>query len=277
MPDLEREFLYRLLTNNSGGSRVEEKLYVGELPPDFPIKLPENIRLIGANEQKAPPVPRGAQGMYIRDHTRVLLDSPLSVPEFISQLRVELAGEWERFEWPHMQRGFLPAEAQDGLNLYSTRLKLSLNVQAAEVGEVTQVTLDLNAQDDDARERMRMHSDHYQGMLVLNVRVPAGATLQPGGGGHGGNHWSSSATIECTLSAAELLDHFGQQLTAQGWLPLTRGESLEAAAACWTNSAGNLAFISLSKAGPTYQASIMTVGEPSGDSGHASSSASFSF
>ena len=272
MADLEREFLYRLLNANSGGTS-NGTLYVGELPPDFPVKLPEGSRVMGATASTpSPPLNNAYRTYRVYNHTRVLLDSPLSVPEFIGQLRIELAGEWEDSEQPRMQRGFLPAEAQDGLNLYSTRLKLSLNVQAAEVGEVTQVTLDLNAQDDATRERMRMHFDHFRRMLILNVRLPAGATLQPGGGSHSGGHWSSGAVIECTLSAAELLDHFGQQLIIQGWLPLTRGEALKAIAACWTNSAGNLAFISLRGTGPSYQASIMTVGDLFGDSGSSSSS-----
>lgn len=273
MVDLEREFLYRLLNANSGGTSANT-LYVGELPPDFPVTLPEGSRIVGATANKpSASAWTGNLSFQMHEHTRVLLDSVLSVSEFISQLRAGLEDDWEASDWPPMMhQGFLPAEAQDGLSLYSSSLRKSLNVQASEVGGVTQVTLDLNSQSDENMEHMRMHFDHFRGMLVLNVRLPAGATLQPGGGGHGQGHWSSSAVIECTLSATELLNHFGQQLVAQGWLPLTRGEALEATAACWTNSAGNLAFISLSRAGPSYQASIMTVGEPSDDSGSSSSS-----
>jgi hypothetical protein len=244
MADLEKELLYRLLTNHFGQRGTEEQVYVGALPPEFPVPLPPGSRLLGATEQRSPPVFGNPLRFQTLDHTRVLLDSPLSVADFISQMRAGLPGDWEDFNWmPMIHSGFLPAEAQDALSLYNPALKKSLNVEALEVGGVTQVSLVLNSQSDETREHMRHHTG--QNLQQVAVRVPAGATLQPGGGGGGGNTWHADAVIVCSQSASELLDHFGSQLQGKGWQPLTSGQTGNMQARCWSDPQGSLVFITL--------------------------------
>jgi hypothetical protein len=272
MPDLEREFLYRLLNANSGGNASQDTLYVGELPPDFPVKLPEGSRIVGATASAPSLSLNNAYRTYrVHDHTRVLLDSVLSVPEFIEQMQSGLDDSWENSDWPHMMQhqGFLPAEAQDSLNLSSPALNKSLNVQAFNIGGVTQVTLDLNSQSDEDRERMQMHFKQRPQRIAVQVRVPVQATVQHNGGGQSGNHWSSEAVIGSELNATELLNFFGEQLNANGWQLLTRGQTSTLEAASWTDIRGQFVLISLSRSGPSYQAGMTTVqnqNEPPGGS-----------
>jgi hypothetical protein len=49
------------------------------------------------------------------------------------------------------------------------------------------------------------------------LRAPDGVTLQPNGGGMGGNRQSSDATAVTSKSVAELESAFAQQLAAAGW------------------------------------------------------------
>ncbi|WP_420595666.1 hypothetical protein [Deinococcus sp.] len=261
MTELERELLYRLLTANyNPGS--EQKIYVGELPPDFPVTLPAGVRLLGSKEDKAPRIKTSTDAGRIYhhhlDHTRVLLDSDLPVSEFVAQMRAKLDDAWEAFNWPGMQQGFLPAADQDAFHVYHPALRQWLHVQAEETAGVTQVTLDLNSQESDPREQMQMHFAHQQRQLAVSVRMPAGTMVQPGGGGGSGNNWQSEAIIETTLSAAALLDFFDPQLQADGWQPLIRSQTDALQAASWANASGALVFITLSSAGPTYSATMLT-------------------
>jgi hypothetical protein len=258
MADLETELLYRLLTSNYGTMGVEEKIYISELPAGFPIDFPAGTRVLGGQEQKSSAFPGRKMGMNRQDHTRVLLDSALKVHEFIGQMRSRLGRDWEDIDWPpSMQGGFLPAEAQDALTVYSSSLQQSLHLRASEVKGVTQVTLDLNAHSDEARENMQRHFRHQP--PPVSVRVPAGATVQPGGGGGNGQTWNAQAVIESALTAPELLNHFGGQLQDKGWQPLTPGQNGSMKAASWTNTQNGVVLITLHSDGQRHFANMITV------------------
>lgn len=274
MTDLERELLYRLLDINYGAGTVKQKLYVGELPPDFPVALPEGSRVLGGQEQTFPKRPASTQGLsfQLSDHSRVLMDSALPVSAFIAQMRSQLTSEWEDADWPMMPHtGFLPTEAQDALSMYSPALEKMLNVRAAEVSGVTQVTLDLNNQSRQEREQTRRHFDLHHQQLLVPVRVPAGATVQPGGGGSSDNHASSDAFIESGLSADELLKYFGVQLLENNWQSLTHAQIGAVTAASWTNRQGGLVFISLETAEQGHSATMIATQSPGSASERTSS------
>ena len=65
--------------------------------PTFRSRLPAQVRLLGSVAQRKTSTPTGGLSFQFADHTRVLLDSPLPVAEFIRQLRAELPEGWEEF------------------------------------------------------------------------------------------------------------------------------------------------------------------------------------
>ena len=248
----------------NSGAGGEQQFYVGELPPDFVVPLPEGVRLLGSQEHKYLRINTKTDAsvfyQHRSDHIRVLLDSDLAVPEFVAQMRAGLNDTWETFEWPEYRlQGFVSAEPPDAFHVYHPALRQSLHVHAAAVAGVTQVTLDLNSHEHDPRQQMHLHFAQQIQHLAVSLWVPAGTTVHSGGGGSSGNRWQSEAVLESDLSAAALLDHFADQLQVGGWKLLIRSHTDVLVAASWANASGALVFITLSSAGPTYSATMLTV------------------
>jgi hypothetical protein len=267
MADLEKELLHRLLKSHFRVGDQEERFYVGELPSDFPVQLPAGSRLIGSMTQSTQNIPARSRTFFGHNFARVLLDSVLSVPEFIAQMRAGLNGQWEDAEWPHMMStGFLPAEAQDSVHVYSPTLKKSLHVEAFEAGGVTRVDIALNSQSDENRDQLRQHLITQTPQIA--VRVPAGTTVYPGGSGGSGESWHCEAVIAGPLSAAELLESFSPQLLVKGYQPLTRGQTGALLAASWATESNDMVLITLVSGDQGYNANMVTVkGQPTNEGG----------
>ncbi len=271
MADLEKELLYRLLTNNFGANGFEEVIYPGSLPPGFSLPLPAECRLLGSMVNTYPPIPRGAQGVFRQDHTRILLDSVLPAPEFIERLRAGLPNGWEELNWPHSgETGFLPAAEQGHLNLQNNALQKSLHITAKDELGMTQVTLDLNSLHPEQQNHMMFHAQQREQQVA--VRVPAGARLYSGGGGGGGGgQWQYTAVIETDMPAPDLLSYFGSQLVQAGWTRLTGGALGSVTASTWANDSGGLVLIMLNSNDSGYNANMMS-SQPVGEQEDGSSS-----
>lgn len=174
------------------------------------------------------------------DSQSIFLDS--SAPP--AQVRAELQASLKALRWtafrgplgPSFEGGF-QSEAEGNVSVlayYRLEQQVSLNGQIRRVGAVTRVTLNLN-KDRNLREQLQFREGRG-GELQSNLptlRPPNGANVQASGGGGGGGSWTSYASIQSALNAAQLLEVFGTQLQAAGWTPLTRSTTGKTVTSVW--------------------------------------------
>lgn len=258
MDELERRLLYRLL-DAPGLPSYRAQIRVGQLPDGVTLTFPEGTRVLGSLEHPAPPQPTRGGGMHRHDHTRIEVDFSQGAEDWLAAFTAHLDEQWQRRPLPGFSPGgFLPAEQLGDRQWYSAYHGqiLALNVQSA--GEGGQATLNLNGM---SPEQLRHWDDHLrQSPAGLDLRVPSDVTVHPQGGGGSGDTMVYGAMLEGTVSAADLLAHFAQQLEAQTWRQVTSTQQGSLWSAQWVRDGHGLAFVTLEQVASGVQATLVLTG-----------------
>ncbi|WP_216326090.1 hypothetical protein [Deinococcus aestuarii] len=229
----ERELTRRALSDDFGPIDVAARLLVGQLPPQPLGPLPNvpSGRLLGS-------LIRTSNTSDFPNSQSVYFDSSASPAQVQAALRTSLrALGWTPFPGglsPSFAGGFQAAENPEAVWFYRLEQQLRFNAQIRRAGTVTRVTLNVS-QDRNLREQLQFQErrgSEYQTNLPA-LRPPGGTTVQPSGTGGGGGSWTSSASIQSSLSAAQLLDAYGTQLQAAGWTPLARNTAGKTVTSLW--------------------------------------------
>ncbi|WP_216322477.1 hypothetical protein [Deinococcus aestuarii] len=231
----ERELVRRALGTDFGPINVEARLLVGQLPPQplGPLPRVPAGQLIGS-------VVRSSSTPDFPDSQSIFFDSAAPPAQVQAALQASLkALGWTAFNGPlgpSLEGGF-QSEAEgnvSALAYYRLEQQVSLHGQIRRVGAVTRVTLNLN-RDRNLREQLQFREGRGAELRsnLPTLRPPGGANVQPSGGGGGGGSWTSYASIQSSLSAAQLLEAFGAQLQAAGWTPLTKSTAGKTVTSVW--------------------------------------------
>lgn len=228
----ERELTQRALGNEFGPYSAQVQVLVGQLPPQPLGPLPgvPAARLLGS-------VVRTSSAAYPNSQT-LYYDSAASPAQVRAALQSALKAKgWTAFKHqlgPSSSSGFQAAEPPEELGYYRLEQQVSFNAFVTRVGQTTQVTLFLN-KDRNLREQIQFRErsgDDFQSTLPA-LRPPKGATVQPGGQSSGGSIWTSSAAIQTSQKAGDLLDAYGTQLKAAGWTLLNRSATGKTVTSVW--------------------------------------------
>lgn len=227
----ERELTRRALGSEYGPINAEAQVLVGQRPPKPLGPLPNvpDSRLLGS-------VIRSSGAPTLPDTQSLYFDSSASPAEVQAALHTQLkALGWTAFAFgpygPSEQGGFQAEEQPAALAYYRLEQQVSLNAQIRRVGAVTRVTLNVN-QDPNLREQLEFQ-DMRRAEVPTNLpalRPPSGASVMPRGGG---GSWNSSASIQSSSSAAQLLGAYGTQLQAAGWTLLTKSVTGKTVTSVW--------------------------------------------
>lgn len=262
MDELERKLLYRLL-DVPGLPSYRIRIVVGQLPGDVVFTFPDGTRVLGSLEHPAPPQPTGG-GMHRQDHTRIELDAPQQATSWLAEFTAQLDNQWERHSMPGFHEGgFLPAEQLEDRQWYSAQRGQTLALNAQEVDDGCEVTLNLNGM---SPKQMRHWQDHFQGQLAgPKLHVLPGVTVHPGGGSTSGDTTVHGALLEGAVPASELLAHFAQQLETQSWTAVTSTQQGSRWFAQWVRDGHGLVFITLEQLETGIQATLVLTGQRSQD------------
>lgn len=228
----ERALTQRALGNDFGSSSAQVQLLVGQLPPQPLGPLPgvPAARLLGSVVRTSSAAYPNSQAIYY--------DSAASPTQVKAALQSALKAKgWTAFKnqlGPSSSSGFQAAEPPEELGYYRLEQQVSFNAFVTRVGQTTQVTLFLN-KDRNLREQIQFRErggDDFQSTLPA-LRPPKGATVQPLGQSGGGSFWSSSAAIQTSQKAGDVLDAYGTQLKAVGWTLLHRSATGKTVTSVW--------------------------------------------
>lgn len=229
----ERELTQRALGSDYGPSGIQVKLLVGQLPPQPLGPLPglPSGRLVGS-------VVRTSSDSDFPNSQTIFFDSSASP----AQVRAGLQSALKTLGWtpfkgdfgPSQEGGFQSAEDMGSLAYYRLEQLVSFSAYIGRAGGMTQVTLNLNKNRNLREEiQFRERSDAGSRSNLPVLRPPGGTTVQPSGGGGGGGSWSSFASVQSSLNAVQLLDAYGVQLKAAGWIPLNRSTTGKTVTSLW--------------------------------------------
>ncbi|UQN08204.1 hypothetical protein [Deinococcus sp. QL22] len=230
----ERELTRRALSSDYGSINVEAQILVGQRPskPLGPLPSVPASRLLGS-------IIRTSGGPEFPNTQSLYFDSSASPAQVQAALQTQLkALGWTAFAFgpfgPFEQGGFQAEEQPAALAYYRLEQQVSFDAQLRRVGAVTRVTLNLN-QNPNLREQLQFQ-DMRRAELPTNLpalRPPSGASVQPKGTGGGGGSWNSSASIQSSSTAAQLLGAYGTQLQAAGWTLLTKSVTGKTVTSVW--------------------------------------------
>lgn len=230
----ERELTQRALGSDYGPINVEAQVLVSQRPPKplGPLPSVPASRLLGS-------VIRTSGGPDFPNTQSLYFDSSASPAQVQAALQTQLKTlGWTAFGFgpfgPPERGGFQAEENPAALAYYRLEQQVSFNAQIRRVGAVTRVTLNLN-QDPNLREQLQFQ-ERRGGEFDTNLpalRPPSGASVLPRGTGGGSGNWNSSASVQSSSTAAQLLDAYGTQLQSAGWTLLTKSVTGKTVTSVW--------------------------------------------
>ena len=205
----------------------EPEILVGELPSNLPVDVP---------------VPRGAEviGSIVHSNkytmVEIVLDVPQEPDEVLAFYRDRLTENgWEEMKQPSPS-GFVSPMIRSWAS-FCLEEKFSLNILVStEEGKPSDVRLHVN----DNPQFCNIYTDEpptpssRPGDVLPALLAPDKATQMSRGGGGGGDQRYSQATLETSLSIAELHTHYRTQLMEAGWKSEEEGGNGTVAWSAWT-------------------------------------------
>lgn len=233
-----RELAQRMAVERFGtmigarGPKASPQLFVGQLPPDFPVELPQpqGSRVVGS--------------VVVGDRTEVFLDAPSSARDVLTFYRDRL-GEagWTSPPMGRPGGGFQPSRGGPANVLLFCKGENgpSLSIQTVDVqGKATQVYLELNTYAEHpenspcSRQQRMRRMGHPVGEVFPPLVPPPGGEVLPEGGGGGNGRWHSSAVLQGDVMLADVRADYERQLLDAGWTRLTSGDGGPVAWSTWS-------------------------------------------
>ncbi len=219
-----REFIGRALTSPYPGAEKEgARLMIGTIPEDLPFELPipESSRIIGS-------IVRGDNA-----GAQIILDVPLNSEEVINFYHEALIEEGWMVSLEHA--GFVSAPWPSQTFCYNDD-EVVLNLSAVEIlDEPTDVRIHIQS----PAHYSVCDPEGVYGMdesygLIPSLKPPPGALFLSGGSGSGQDEASATASLKTDLTAEDLANHYGVQLSEEGWTLGERGTSEQVSWSSWT-------------------------------------------
>jgi len=233
-----RELAERLLSpqySNPLGQQTSIQLLVGQLPSNLPLKLPipPGATLLGSAVRS-----QGDQNLAGAD---IILNVPGTAEAVLNLYEKEFqAQNWKaqrNFPGNPMPGGFQPAPMLlNRVFCKSTQGPLavvSVEPQSAGPNHV-RLSIDTLGSSSCAYSPSSYPGSDPAAQRIPPLYAPKGTTVQSTGGGGGGDRWSTDAVAETNLSAAQLEEHFAQQLKQAGWQQTASGDTPSLAWSTWT-------------------------------------------
>jgi hypothetical protein len=220
------EFIGRALTSPYAGKEGGMRIMIGLLPEDLPFELPipESSRIIGS-------IVRGDPA-----GTEIILDVPLNSEEVISFYHEALIEEgWAVPPEQAYSDGFVSAPWPSHTLCYNDD-EVVLNLSAVEIpDEPTDVRIHIQS----PAHYSVCDPEGVYGMdesygLIPSLKPPPGALFLSGGSGSGQDEASATASLKTDLTVEDLANHYGMQLSEEGWTPGERGTSEQVSWSSWT-------------------------------------------
>jgi hypothetical protein len=222
-----REFIGRALTYPYPGAEEQETVIsIGLLPEELPVELPlpEGSRVIGSI----------ARGESVG--TEIILDVPMKPEAAIAFFREGYTGAgWSELSEAAYGTGFVSASSPSQTFCYDED-EIMIYISAREIpDEPTDVRVNIQRQvgyspcDPDSTHGM---DDAY--FLIPSLTSPSGTLVQTGGSSSGQGEASVTASLKTDLSADELAEHYGGQLSAAGWMLGESGSTKHDSWSYWT-------------------------------------------
>ena len=220
-----REFIRRWFSPGTFGSPDQDStIWIGQLPaePALPLPIPEGARVIGS-----------MQGPYTALEVLLDVDGPFSEVREFYQETLKADG-WTAAESGSAGGGFveMPLEV-DSFCLDEDDAYLSLSGREIE-GGTTDVRLSLTMPAEYTPcdgQSAGQPPDLYR--LLPALSAPSGTEMLSAGGGSSSGYAEASADLRSSLSPAELLEHYNEQLTAAGWNSLSSESTQTFAWSSW--------------------------------------------
>ncbi len=225
-----RKFIGRALTSYPypGAEEGDTRVMIDLLPEDLPFELPipENSRIIGSIVRGDP------------TSARIILDVPLNSEEVINFYQDALIEDGWMVSLEHA--GFVYELWQSQTFCYNDD-EVVLYVSAVEIpDEPTDVVINIHSPSQYSPcdpEGMHLMDELYG--LIPTLKPPPGALFQKGRSSSGQDEASVTATLIIDLTAEDLANHYGVQLSEEGWTPGERDTSEQVSWSSWTIKYGD--------------------------------------
>lgn len=234
---------------NSATSRM--RILSGSLPEDLPIALPlpPDSRLLGslAMPDTLPDALMGRRKRPVGRSFLIVLDVPSTNVDILAFYHNALAEHgWKppAFDptdmYTYMDRGGFrstPAPSAPSQIFCSGPHGPWLRVTVYDGADgLSDVRIHLSTADNGFCAPQRMGPMGYMAIqrIVPVLQAPSGVTMWGGGGGGSDTQWTTSATAETSMSAADLADSFAAQLVGAGWKRRDGGVNGALAWSSWT-------------------------------------------
>ena len=199
---------------------------IGLLPEDLPFELPipESSRIIGSSVRGDPA------------GTEIILDVPLNSEEVINFYQdVLIEDGWLVPPEEPYGAGFVSELWPSNTFCYNDD-EVVLYLSVVEIpDEPTDVRINIQSPAQHSPcdpEGMHWMDESYG--LIPTLTSPPGAMVQSGGSGSGQDDASVTATLITDLTAEDLANHYGVQLSEAGWTAGERGTSEQVSWSSWT-------------------------------------------
>lgn len=223
-----------LLQRVTGGGQIKPEVLLGNAPADLLATLPPGSRVIGTVTLAGLPG-RGP------NTTTVYLDSRLTPGQVVAHFAAALGPDWKQarselspFE---AQGGFQQSAQPSNVTFYRTTPPQILWVSNTVVGDVTQVSLSRQMDEDAARMLPSLNAPPPvpPGYLTLpKLSAPEGGSVSQTGMSNSGDGVTQNARIETSLSREALMAHYAAQLRQAGWTVMTQANTSVASSVIWT-------------------------------------------
>ena len=204
-----REFIRRWFSPGAyGAAEMDTTIWIGQLPADPPLPVPilDGARIVGSME-----------GPYTALEVLFDVDRPFSEVRQFYKETLEADG-WTTPQYVSAGGGFvdMPFEVD---SFCLDRGDAYLTLSGREIaGGTTDVRISLTMPAEytpcDA-QAAGQPPDAYR--LLPALSPPFGTDMRSAGAGSGNGYAEASAVLRSSLTPADLLEHFNDQLTAAGW------------------------------------------------------------
>lgn len=214
------------------------RLFPGELPDSLALDLPlpPNSQLIGSASEPASPSPGAPPS---GEHINIVVDAPGTADELLGFYERELVARGWFVAPTEVFRpgGFDAMQRPPSRTFCRSPRGPSLSVRVLPLAETNDIRIQIDTASpgpcaNPAGARMGMP---VGGQMLPALTAPAGVYMETLSGGGSQSRWSSNATAETDMPAAELEAHFAQQLAAAGWTRRDGGLTGPLAWSIWTS------------------------------------------
>lgn len=221
-----KALLARALMPGYAGLQQGGTVYVGSLPDDFALPVPDDVTVIGGVVYSATQMP-----------TQIYLQTPLSTQEVRDFYTASFtAPDWRSPSIPSGGSGFVTAQV-DSLSFCNDTDNSFVSIFSQPNGDQTDVTLYYQPDLPSSSQCSPQVAGQYTGQsLIPSLVAPAGAMQSSSSGGGSSDQWYTGTQLTTSLTADELAAHYGDQLQTAGWTQIDQTSADPVATSIWSLS-----------------------------------------